>query len=66
MDNLEAKQPEIKMTMTMLEYCKILLSKMSFSPELLNKEYQKGLKYLTQSEQIELKQWLHHNGKIVE
>lgn len=48
--------------MTMLEYCKLLLGKISFSQELLNKEYQKGLKYLTQTEQVELKQWLRLNG----
>lgn len=53
-------------TMTMLEYCKLLLSKISFNKELLNKEYQKGIKYLSPSEQVELKQWLRLNGQEIE
>ncbi len=45
-------------TMTMLEYCKYLLDKISFDPELLEKEYQKGLKYLSPADQVELKHWI--------
>ncbi|WP_424964350.1 hypothetical protein [Ekhidna sp.] len=56
----------IKSTMTMLEYCKLLLSKISFNDELLKKEYQKGLKYLNPKDQEELKQWLILKGKVVE
>ena len=44
--------------MTMLEYCKYLLDKLSFDPELLEKEYRKGLKYLSPADQVELKQWI--------
>ncbi|WP_370087880.1 hypothetical protein [Ekhidna sp.] len=48
-------------TMTMLEYCKVLLSKLSFSPELIEKEYKKALKYLSPNDQTELKRWLRTN-----
>ncbi len=47
--------------MTMLEYCKVLLSKLSFSPELIEKEYKKALKYLSPNDQTELKRWLRTN-----
>ena len=57
---------KIKNTMTMLQYCKLLLSKISFSDELLKKEYQKGLKYLNPKDQEELKQWLLMKGKVIE
>ncbi|MEQ6168790.1 MULTISPECIES: hypothetical protein [Ekhidna] len=57
---------KIKSTMTMLEYCKLLLNKISFNDELLKKEYQKGLKYLNPKDQEELKQWLLLKGKMVD
>ncbi|MEP5792065.1 MAG: hypothetical protein ABJ313_14100 [Cyclobacteriaceae bacterium] len=49
---------KIGKTMTLLEYCKDLLDKISFDPELMEKEYQKGLKYLSPADQVELKQWI--------
>ena len=57
---------KIKSTMTMLEYCKLLLNKISFNDELLKKEYQKGLKYLNPKDQEELKQWPLLKGKMVD
>ncbi|MBV6640543.1 MAG: hypothetical protein KI791_07495 [Cyclobacteriaceae bacterium] len=45
-------------TMTMLEYYKYLINKISFDAGLLEKEYQKALKYLSPGDQVELKQWL--------
>jgi hypothetical protein len=42
----------------MLEYCKVILQKISFSKPLFKKEYKKTFKYLTQAEHRELKTWL--------
>ncbi len=42
----------------MLEYCKVILQKISFSKTLFKKEYKKSFKYLTQAEHQELKTWL--------
>ncbi|MEP1035558.1 hypothetical protein [Ekhidna sp.] len=52
-----------KKKMSLLEYYKLLLSKVSFNRELLHKEYQKGLKYLSLDEQAELNWWLNFNQK---
>ena len=41
----------------MLEYCKLILQKMSFSKKLFLKEYRKSLSYLTHEEQNELRRW---------
>ena len=61
MDIQKAKSNKKKTTM--LEYYKILLGKVSFNKELLQKEYQKGLKYLSLDEQAELNWWLDFNQK---
>lgn len=45
----------------MLNYCKTILEKMSFSKKLFLKEYRKSLSYLTVEEQIELKKWVRQN-----
>jgi hypothetical protein len=45
----------------MLEYCKIILRKMSFSKRLFRKEYRKTFTYLDSQEQGQLKQWLREN-----
>jgi len=42
----------------MLEYCKIIMKKMSFDKRLFKKEYKKTFQYLTLSDQHRLKQWL--------
>lgn len=43
---------------SMLEYCKIILRKMSFNRKLFRKEYRKTFTYLDPAEQNKLKQWL--------
>lgn len=43
---------------TMLEYCKIILEKMSFSGKLFRKEYRKTFQYLDEAEHDELKKFL--------
>jgi hypothetical protein len=45
----------------MLEYCKLILVKMSFDRSLFRKEYRKTFAYLNESEQQELKRWLREN-----
>ncbi|MEP6737664.1 MAG: hypothetical protein ABJA70_19225 [Chryseolinea sp.] len=43
---------------SMLEYCKIIMRKMSFDKKLFRKEYKKTFRYLTLTEQNSLKLWL--------
>lgn len=45
------------MKTTLLEYYKIIISKVSFDPQLLLKEYQKALRVLSGAEGAELRQW---------
>ena len=45
----------------MLEYCKTILQKISFSKILFKKEYRKTFRYLTKAEQAELRKWLRSN-----
>ena len=45
----------------MLEYCKTILQKISFSKPLFKKEYKKSFKYLSEGERVELKKWLKEN-----
>ena len=45
----------------MLEYCKTILQKISFSKSLFKKEYKKTFKYLSEGERVELKKWLKAN-----
>lgn len=49
------------MTTNMLDYCKIILEKVSFDPKLFRKEYKKSLKFLSNKDQMELKKWLREN-----
>lgn len=52
----------------MLDYCKIILSKMSFDARLFKKEYRKSLNYLAPDEQYELRKWLRsvrHSPSVV-
>ena len=42
----------------MLEYCKIILRKMSFNRTLFRKEYKKTFTYLDPEDQGKLKKWL--------
>ena len=51
----------VSYTNTMLEYCKTILHKISFSKSLFKKEYKKTFKYLNERERAELKKWLKAN-----
>lgn len=43
---------------SMLDYCKLVLKKMSFSRRLFRKEYKKTFTYLDPMDHSKLKQWL--------
>lgn len=44
---------------SMLEYCKLILEKLSFHKQLFRKEYKKSLKYyLSPNEHEEFKRWV--------
>ena len=47
-----------KYSLNMLEYAKVILSKMSFDKRLFKKEYKKAFKYLNSDERLVLKQWV--------
>ena len=49
----------------MLDYCKLILVKMSFDRSLFRKEYRKTFAYLNEAEQQELKEWLRQNRGAV-
>ena len=48
---------------SMLEYCKLILSKLTFSPKLFRKEYRKSFRYLDPQEHHELKTWVREYSK---
>lgn len=50
----------IEFNRSMLEYCKIILSKISFDKKLFRKEYKKTFSYLELQEHNELKRWLRN------
>jgi hypothetical protein len=43
---------------SMLEYCKIILEKLSFNRTLFHKEYKKSFRYLQPEERVEFKRWV--------
>jgi hypothetical protein len=47
----------------MLEYCKIILAKISFDRRLFRKEYRKTFNYLDTNEHNELKKWIREKMK---
>jgi hypothetical protein len=49
----------------MLEYCKTILQKISFSKTLFKKEYKKTFNYLNEGERVELKRWLRANVSTI-
>lgn len=57
------KGKNIKNSIGMLVYCKLILEKMSFNKKLFLKEYRKSFSYLNTEEQSELKRWLRGNDQ---
>jgi hypothetical protein len=47
-----------KFKLSMLEYCKVILLKISFDRKLFRKEYRKTFNYLNAEEHKELKYWI--------
>jgi hypothetical protein len=47
-----------KFKRSMLDYCKIILAKLSFDRRLFKKEYKKSFNYLRPDEQSQLKKWI--------
>jgi hypothetical protein len=54
-----------KFKLSMLEYSKIILSKISFDKTLFRKEYKKAFRYLDNHERTALKQWAHAEWSIL-
>jgi hypothetical protein len=55
---------ERKFKISMLEYSKIILSKISFDKKLFIKEYKKAFKYLDKSERTALKNWVRSEWRV--
>lgn len=51
----------MKVKRSMLEYCKIILSKMTFSQTLFRKEYKKSIGWLPEPEVKLLNEWVRTN-----
>jgi hypothetical protein len=49
---------ERKFKLSMLEYSKVILSKISFDKKLFKKEYRKAFRYLDNDERTALKNWV--------
>ena len=56
-DSLNKKEP-VNMQNSMLEYSKEVLQKVSFDPELFQKELKKALNMLVEDEKRELIRWI--------
>lgn len=54
-----------KFKLSMLEYSKIILSKISFDRRLFRKEYKKAFRYLDVDERIALKQWVRSEWNVL-
>lgn len=54
-----------KFKLTMLEYSKIILSKISFDRKLFRKEYKKAFRYLDSTERNALRQWVRAEWSVL-
>ena len=54
-----------KFKLSMLEYSKIILSKMRFDKRLFRKEYKKAFRYLDSNERSALKRWVRAASDIL-
>lgn len=55
---------ERRFKLSMLEYSKVILSKIAFDRRLFMKEYRKAIKYLNSGERDALKHWLRSHASI--
>ncbi len=56
---------ERKFKLTMLEYSKVILAKISFDKRLFKKEYRKAFRYLDKDDRAALKHWVRAQWSIV-
>lgn len=56
---------ERKFKLSMLEYSKVILSKISFDKKLFRKEYKKAFRYLDSNERNALKKWVRSEWSIL-
>jgi hypothetical protein len=56
---------EKKFKLSMLEYSKIILSKISFDKKLFRKEYKKAFRYLGSNDRIALMHWVRAEGSAL-
>ena len=56
---------ERKFKLSMLEYSKVILSKISFDKKLFKKEYKKAFRYLDNDERVALKYWVRAQWGVV-
>lgn len=56
---------ERKFKLSMLEYSKVILSKISFDKRLFRKEYKKAFRYLDNHERAALKHWVRAQWSVV-
>ena len=55
----------IKFKCSMLEYSKLILSKMTFDKRLFKKEFRKAFRYLNREERRQLKIWVRSKSELV-
>jgi hypothetical protein len=56
---------ERKFKLTILEYSKVILAKISFDKRLFKKEYRKAFRYLDKDDRAALKHWVRAKWSIV-
>jgi hypothetical protein len=54
----------IKFKCSMLEYSKLILSKMTFDKKIFKKEFRKAFRYLNRQERRELKNWIRSKSEF--
>lgn len=54
-----------KLTLSMVEYSKFILTKMTFNRSLFIKEYAKAIQNLNVEERIQLKNWVRMEWKTI-
>ena len=63
--NVAGDMREVIVKKTMLEYCKIILWKISFNRKLFLKEYRKSFTYLNEAERMQLKSWIRNHRNVM-
>lgn len=56
---------ERKFKLSMLEYAKVILSKLSFDKKLFRKEYKKAFRHLDKNERVALRSWVRTERSVL-